>query len=339
MTDYYSVLGVSLDSEDIVIQAAYRALMRRYHPDVNQSSQAAQKALEINEAYAVLSDPKKRRAYDKANATSAGSRGSSTEPPKQPPPPKPDDSFTDLNLDETLPPGPRAGAAAFFIFAVLTMIAIGFALYVTRSSTASNLASSESSTSFADTNMTTENVSTNDTTAIDAMSNEGAAIAGEPPTADLGNMATPAQQVIPTLGNQPALSLDYTNIEGAAQKFASIFRVRSWDGVREYSERCHHRVLDSPNWNSADFCAPFDYAGGSLNNAPGYFDFQNKNQADNYTSAGASAYTLYTRLSSIKDAVQPALREAFQRTYEPPSSSLGLPSPATNSNLNQANGV
>ena len=46
--DYYAILGVSPDSEDIVINAAYRALVLRYHPDKNSSAQAARKTAEIN---------------------------------------------------------------------------------------------------------------------------------------------------------------------------------------------------------------------------------------------------------------------------------------------------
>ena len=62
--DYYAVLGVSPASEDVVIRAAYRALMRRYHPDADRSSEATERARLINAAYAVLSDPEQRKRYD-----------------------------------------------------------------------------------------------------------------------------------------------------------------------------------------------------------------------------------------------------------------------------------
>ena len=55
---------MSPTSEHVVIQAAYRALMRRYHPDADPSSEAAQRAQAINAAYAVLGDPEKRVRYD-----------------------------------------------------------------------------------------------------------------------------------------------------------------------------------------------------------------------------------------------------------------------------------
>jgi curved DNA-binding protein CbpA len=62
--DYYAILGVSPSSEDVVIRAAYRALMRRYHPDADRSSDATDRARQINAAYAVLSNPEQRRKYD-----------------------------------------------------------------------------------------------------------------------------------------------------------------------------------------------------------------------------------------------------------------------------------
>ena len=64
--DYYRVLDVLDDAEDIVIRAAYRALAQRYHPDKWEGDQAeaTRRMAEINAAYAVLSDPAKRAAYD-----------------------------------------------------------------------------------------------------------------------------------------------------------------------------------------------------------------------------------------------------------------------------------
>ena len=62
--DYYEILQVSPKVEPEVIQAAYRRLARKYHPDVNKSPQAAERMKQINEAYEVLRDPAKRAAYD-----------------------------------------------------------------------------------------------------------------------------------------------------------------------------------------------------------------------------------------------------------------------------------
>lgn len=74
--DYYELMGVPKGSSQDEIKKAFRKLARKYHPDLNPGDKAAeQKFKEINEAYAVLGDPKKREEYDrygKAPFQSAG---------------------------------------------------------------------------------------------------------------------------------------------------------------------------------------------------------------------------------------------------------------------------
>jgi DnaJ-class molecular chaperone len=63
--DLYGVLGVSRDVDEDAIRKAYRQLARRYHPDVNPGDEEAEESFKtISEAYAVLSDPERRRNYD-----------------------------------------------------------------------------------------------------------------------------------------------------------------------------------------------------------------------------------------------------------------------------------
>lgn len=63
--DYYEVLGVDKNADDAALKKAYRALAKKYHPDMNPGDKEAEiKFKEASEAYAVLSDPEKRRQYD-----------------------------------------------------------------------------------------------------------------------------------------------------------------------------------------------------------------------------------------------------------------------------------
>jgi curved DNA-binding protein len=62
--DYYAVLGVARDATADAIKKAYRRKARELHPDVSKVADAQARMSEVNEAYAVLSDPEKRAAYD-----------------------------------------------------------------------------------------------------------------------------------------------------------------------------------------------------------------------------------------------------------------------------------
>jgi len=76
--DYYEILGVDKKATQAELKKAYRKLALKYHPDRNKEDDAEEKFKEINEAYQVLSDEKKREAYDQFghSAFQAGGMGS-----------------------------------------------------------------------------------------------------------------------------------------------------------------------------------------------------------------------------------------------------------------------
>jgi len=75
--DHYATLQVAATASPAVIRAAYRVLTQRYHPDKNPEEPTADAILKrLNAAYAVLSDPATRRAYDAHRRTAAGATAS-----------------------------------------------------------------------------------------------------------------------------------------------------------------------------------------------------------------------------------------------------------------------
>lgn len=64
MRDLYTVLGVARDADTAEIRKAYKKLARKYHPDISDSDEDAERFKEINAAHAVLGDKEKRKLYD-----------------------------------------------------------------------------------------------------------------------------------------------------------------------------------------------------------------------------------------------------------------------------------
>ena len=84
MKDYYKTLGISPLAESEVITAAYKALMRKYHPDASCGSDTVHQAQALNEAYRCLRNPARRSAYDALRASKVASPF-----PRPPRPPRP----------------------------------------------------------------------------------------------------------------------------------------------------------------------------------------------------------------------------------------------------------
>jgi curved DNA-binding protein CbpA len=78
--DYYRILQVHEEAEVEVVQAAYRTLSKKYHPDANKEPNAEERMKQLNEAYAVLGDELQRAEYDRQHRNGETSAPVAAEP-------------------------------------------------------------------------------------------------------------------------------------------------------------------------------------------------------------------------------------------------------------------
>jgi len=121
--DYYDVLGIKRDAKPEEIKKAYRRLARKYHPDVNPGDKASEERFKLTtEAHDVLSDPKKRKVYDRFgqysdNLADAAARGAGPTTGRT----APGFDFSGFDWSTTSTPGGAGGGGTSFrdIFADL----------------------------------------------------------------------------------------------------------------------------------------------------------------------------------------------------------------------------
>lgn len=301
--DYYAILGVAPDSEEVVIQAAYRALMRRYHPDTNASPEATERATAINAAYSILSDPVARAAYDRSRRgaepnQSAGSQ-QRAKADSEGPPHHPDTSRTNNQPLKARQAASHPRALAAYALIVAVSGGLIAAVFLGGSNETANVANDGID------NLTVDNLVIDDATTDGNLYELNFADGTETAVAE-----KPA-----SLSSQTQSSVDYSIIEGAAERFSRTLMASGIIGARSFSERCHEETKKAPTWSAADACAAFDYAAAYIDQSisrqsgmpiTGYFQFQRENQSDNYAEIGAPSYSVYRRLEQIRKAAEAA---------------------------------
>lgn len=272
--DYYAVLGVAPTSDDVVIRAAYRALMLKYHPDTNADARSTTKASQINEAYKVLSDASKRAQYDRQRTDTPRPSADAEAPGESPRIRKP----------------------------MLRMSAWGWVMLGMTAFGAISLLGGQSSQSPAPERSSQAAIPPSIAPSIGSVSLTSPSITSASAT---GN------EVPPDLQNPKTIAFD--DMESAALHFDRVLQRSGIAGAKAYSEGCHRLFMRHPNWTTADRCAAFDFAAAHIDSGINsaskgfihqndYFIFEDENQADNYALFKATPELLGDRLTRIRRA-------------------------------------
>lgn len=304
--DPFAVLGVTRDAPDFVIQAAYRACLKRYHPDHYSGADAAARTAEIVSAYNFLKDPKNREKPKASDRDQA--RSGRNEPPKSPPSPPPQTS------DAPIPDPPKSGVSPLVVV-IGAVILCGIAL-----------TSEEKTVDPYQTDVLPIPTETPIDTPPDILA--AAQVAEEAAVAAEGS------QIAGLVGQVTGLPwseepVSFPNIERAVHKFAAVLKASGISGARSFSEECHAKQSRTPTWSGLDYCAAFDFAANSMDggvaglggNRNAYFQFESMNQAGHYQGR-----IVYLRLNSIRTASENALRSAMS---EKPPRAPAEPAPTT----------
>jgi curved DNA-binding protein CbpA len=232
--DPYAVLGVAQDADETVVRAAWRALIRKYHPDTGgNASDAPERLAAVNEAYSMIGDPVRRAAYD-------GFRGS------PPPPPDAPERRVWVESPYPMPPRRRGGATLAMILAFVGLPAVAMTLPGVPGHVASMPQTSDSKAAiFARSSL-------NQVRRLLTPAGFGASAA-----------AVPRPQAPP--GTAPAP--DRATIALARVQFGRVARRSGANGITSYSRACADRAASFATWHAVDYCTAFDLAAGRFDDA------------------------------------------------------------------------
>ncbi|MGN6820168.1 MAG: J domain-containing protein [Sphingomonas sp.] len=233
--DHYAVLGVSPDADEAVIRAAWKALLRKFHPDAARDMpDAAERTRAVNDAWAVLGDSNRRIAYDLQRAA----------PPE-------DDSLPEwMRSPYPMPPRRGMGTTLALILAFVGLPAVAITLPGVPGQVAAMLPGGDGgpAAGFARSSL-------NQVRRLLTPAGFGAGHAATVPAAGPA-MAVPAT----TLAATPAIERGTVRL--ARTQYGRVIRRQGRAGLAIYSRACAQRAAGLARWESEDFCAAFDIAAG-----------------------------------------------------------------------------
>lgn len=299
--EHYRTLGVTPDCDDVVIHAAFRALLKKFHPDVDNSTIAAVKAAKISEAFAVLGTPQKRAAYDRKLRRSVGG----WQPAhiiEEPPSPANAGQVWSNWLDHLAVPAPMPSRMKTLLGGITTGVATTLGILIVCGGTIAAYDRVSGALQPAE-----------ETMAGGVSDNEGT----QP-----GIASVSAELIRTGIGKERRFPLDPPlqpeDIDAASGK---LRRAGSGDGLTsamKYSARCHRSAASGISWRARDYCAAYDFAalrasvslrGSKYDDAKRYFELITASQAQFYSSFQKPSPVIKQRLAAISSA--PALLHAY----------------------------
>lgn len=234
--DYYAMLGVTPDADHAVIRAAWKALLRKYHPDTAQGvPDADDRARAFNAAWAVLGNNNSRIAYDLQRAA-----------------PPDDDTRPSWASPYPMPPRRGAGTTLVLILAFVGLPAVAITLPGVPGQVAAMLPGGSDGSAASFTRSSFRQVRRLLTPA--GFGTGSAAASPVIPTSPSTSPPTPAPAAAP--------EVDRATIRLAVRQYGRVVRRDGRPGVAVYSRGCAQRAARLIRWDSNDFCAAFDMTAG-----------------------------------------------------------------------------
>ena len=283
--NYYAILGVSSRADENSIRVAYRALIAKYHPDVNPSANAAQRAAEITEAFSILSKETLRRAYDAARNPA--------------PHPENRDTISHARQSEgnrryhrssTSSAAPTAAAEERLFRSPEPrwarpgkqnlMASLGSRLQELRGAVVADRSTWRNIGRWvgglllialliwalrAGLLLIFERGGSNSAPAVERTASSASSAAALPASTPAAQKAPAAADDIKPPATQtqagPAPILQADSVNNALSQFASIFYRSGMDGAIQRSKACHNEAMATKDWKKTDFCNAFDDVG------------------------------------------------------------------------------
>lgn len=352
--NYYAVLGISSLADERAIRSAYLALIARYHPDVNPSAAAAQRAAEITEAFSVLSKASSRSAYDASLSPASGPDSLSDRPRSRAGDGGPRSSrssasqaaqaaASEKSLFRTPPPRwPKPDSQKFLDQLSARWRALKGAIIAERATWRVIGRSVGALLLFvflvwllrAGLLLTFERNSSAPLAASQQAAHAPSAIPPSPPAvAKLSRVpehpaeAKPSSPQIPA-GPAPGLRAD--SVGNALNLFATVLYSSGMDGAIQHSRSCHNEAMAAKDWKKMDFCNAFDDAGlyldarvrsrittAKLDADPSYFELTaNKStQTAAYMMLSNASSGFADRVDHIQKLVEPSVQSIIENHF------------------------